>query len=180
MLVDTGATVTVVSINLLKHDFSYNDWDEERNINGQRVQVKCIRENNYRHWYQRLCLPKFAVAPDGILGFDFQRTQDCTINVAKGRILIHGHKVSLLFERQLGCYQEATLKPARMPALRETIVERKGKRFLQKEQCPVYKQLKENWRLSAFSAKTIVSRMQEFCTHGSLTIQKQTFSSSLI
>jgi hypothetical protein len=25
MLVDTGATVTVVSINLLKHDFSYND-----------------------------------------------------------------------------------------------------------------------------------------------------------
>ena len=29
---------------------------------------------------------------DGILGFDFQRTQNCTINVAKGSILIHGHK----------------------------------------------------------------------------------------
>jgi hypothetical protein len=36
------------------------------------------------------------------------------------------------------------LKPARMPARRETIVERKGKRFLEKEQCPVYEQLKEN------------------------------------
>jgi hypothetical protein len=46
----------------------------------------------------------------------FQRTQDCTINVAKGSILIHGHKVSLQFERQLECYQEAMLKPARMPA----------------------------------------------------------------
>ena len=90
-----------------------------------------------------VCL-HFAVVPDGILGFEFQRTQDCTINVAKGSILIHGHKVSLQFERQLGCYQEAMLKPARMPARRETIVERKGKRFLEKEQCPVYEQLKEN------------------------------------
>ena len=90
-----------------------------------------------------VCL-HFAVVPDGILGFDFQRTQDCTINVAKGSILIHGHKVSLQFERKLGFYQEATLKPARMPARRETIVERKGKQFLEKEQCPVYEQLKEN------------------------------------
>jgi hypothetical protein len=90
-----------------------------------------------------VCL-NFAVVPDGILGFEFQRTQDCTINVAKGSILIHGHKVSLQFERKLGCYQEAMLKPARMPARRETIVERKGKRFLEKEQCPVYEQLKEN------------------------------------
>ena len=94
-----------------------------------------------------VCL-NFAVVPDinvdGILGFDFQRTQDCTINVAKGSILIHGHKVSLQFERQLECYQEATVKTVRMPAIRETIVERKGKKFLEKEQCPVYKQLKEN------------------------------------
>jgi hypothetical protein len=56
------------------------------------------------------------------VGTKLQRTQDCTINVAKGSILIHGHKVSLQFERKLGCYQEAMLKPARMPARRETIV----------------------------------------------------------
>jgi hypothetical protein len=47
-----------------------------------------------------VCL-NFAVVPDGILGFEFQRTQDCTINVAKGSILIHGHKVSLQFENDL-------------------------------------------------------------------------------
>lgn len=39
-----------------------------------------------------VCL-SFVVVPDGILGFDFQRTQDCTINVAKGSILIHGHSL---------------------------------------------------------------------------------------
>jgi hypothetical protein len=55
-------------------------------------------------WVQNSCI---RLTIDGILGFDFQRTQDCTINVAKGSILIHGHKVSLQFERQLGCYQEA-------------------------------------------------------------------------
>jgi hypothetical protein len=61
----------------------------------------------------------------------------CSSNKGKGSILIHGHKVSLQFERKLGCYQEAMLKAARMSARRETIVERKGKRFLEKEQCPV-------------------------------------------
>ena len=32
---------------------------------------------------------------DGILGLDFQRSQNCTINVAKGSILIHRHKITL-------------------------------------------------------------------------------------
>jgi hypothetical protein len=41
---------------------------------------------------------------DGILGLDFQRSQNCTINVAKGSILIHGHKVYIQFEGQIGCY----------------------------------------------------------------------------
>ena len=42
---------------------------------------------------------------DGILGLDFQRSQNCTINVAKGSILIDGHNVCLQFEGHIGCYR---------------------------------------------------------------------------
>ena len=62
---------------------------------------------------------------DGILGLDVQRSQNCTINVAKGNILIHGHKVSLQFEGQIECYQVATAKTVRMPPRRDVIVKRK-------------------------------------------------------
>jgi hypothetical protein len=44
---------------------------------------------------------------DGILGLDLHRSQHCTINVAKGSILIQGHEVCLQFDGQIGCYRIA-------------------------------------------------------------------------
>jgi hypothetical protein len=87
---------------------------------------------------------------DGILGLDFKRSQNYTINVAKGSILIHGHKVSLQFEGQIGCYKVATAKTIKMQTRRKTIVERKDKeeRFLEKEQCLVYNEFKEKCSIS--------------------------------
>jgi len=78
---------------------------------------------------------------DGILGLDFQRSQNCTINVAKSSILIDGHKVCLQFEGQIGCYQVTTAKTIKMQPRRKTMAERKVKEdgFLEKEQCHVYK-----------------------------------------
>jgi hypothetical protein len=71
------------------------------------------------------------------------------INV-DGIILIHGHKVSLQFEGQIGCYKVATAKTIKMQTRRTTIVERKDKeeRFLEKEQCPVYNEFKEKCSIS--------------------------------
>jgi hypothetical protein len=62
---------------------------------------------------------------DGILGLDLHRSQNCTINVAKGSILIQGHEVCLQFDGQIGCYRIAMAETVNMPPRSEIIV--KGK-----------------------------------------------------
>jgi predicted aspartyl protease len=156
MLVDTGATVTLVSIKLFESKASPVMTEMKREIltaSGSKLTVlgKTIIDIDINGY---VCSNVAIVADinvDGILGLDFQRSQNCTINVAKGSILIHGHKVSLQFEGQIGCYKVATAKTIKMQSIRKYIVERKVKEagFLEKEQCPVYKkQFEEKYRLS--------------------------------
>ena len=88
---------------------------------------------------------------DDILGLDFQRSQNCTINVAEGSLLIHGHRVGIQFEGQIGCHRVATEKYIKIQPRRNTIVKRKVKDvvFIGKEECSVYtKQRKEKCSIS--------------------------------
>ena len=151
MLVDTGATVTLVFVKLFESMTSPIMTEMKREIltaSGSKINIfgKTIIDIDINGY---VCSNVAIVADinvDGILGLDFQRSQNCTINVAKGSILIHGHKVSLQFEGQIGCYQVAMAKAVRMPSRREVIVKRKAKDvgFLANEECSVYKkQFKE-------------------------------------
>ena len=156
ILVDTGATVTLVSVKLFESMTSAMMTGMKREIlTASRSKINVFRKtiididiNGY------VCLnvaTEVDINVDGILGLDFQRSQNCTINVVKGSILIHGHKASLQFEGQIGCYQVATANTVRMPSRSEVIVKRKAKDvgFLANEECPVYKkQFKEKCRNS--------------------------------
>ena len=156
MLVATGATVTLVSVKLFERMTSPVMTEMKREIltasgskiNGLGKTIIDIDINGY------VCSNVAIVADinvDGILGLDFQRSQNCTINVANDSILIDGHKVCLQFEGQIDCYKLATAKTTKMQSRRKSIVERKVKEagFLEKEQRPVYKrQVKEKCRLS--------------------------------
>ena len=161
MLVDTGATVTLVSNKLfesmassvmtkLKRE-SLTPYGSKLNVLGKTIIDFDI--DGY------VCSNVAIVADinvDGILGLDFQRSHNCTIDVVKGSILIHGHRVSLQFEGQIGCYKVATAKTIRMQSRRKSIAERKVEEagFLEKEQRPVYKrQIKEKCRHSCTSCR---------------------------
>ncbi|CAC5404291.1 unnamed protein product [Mytilus coruscus] len=41
---------------------------------------------------------------DGVLGIDFQKSQNCVINITKGNVWVNGRETSLHFEGQIGCY----------------------------------------------------------------------------
>ena len=98
ILVDTGATVTLVSVKLFESMTSAMMTEMKREIltaSGSKINV--FRKTNIDidiNGY--VCLnvaTEVDINIDGILGLDFQRSQNCTINVVKASILIHGHKV---------------------------------------------------------------------------------------
>ena len=44
---------------------------------------------------------------DGILALNFQRSQNCIIDISKSCMLMNNRKVGLVFEGQIGCYRVA-------------------------------------------------------------------------
>jgi hypothetical protein len=60
---------------------------------------------------------------DGIIGLDFQRSQNCIIDISKSCILMNNRKVDLVFEGQIGCYRVATAETVSVPPRSEIVVE---------------------------------------------------------
>ena len=127
VLVDTGATVTLVSIKLFESITSPVMTEMKREIlTASRSKLNVLGKtiididiNGY------VCSNVAIVADinvDGILGLDLHRSQHCTINVAKGSILIQGHEVCLQFDGQIGCYRIAMAETVNMPPRSEIIV----------------------------------------------------------
>ena len=91
MLVDTEATVTLVSIKMFESMASPVMTEMTREIitaSGSKLNVlgKTIIDIDINGY---VCSNVAIVADinvDGILGLDFQRSQNCIINVAKGSI----------------------------------------------------------------------------------------------
>jgi hypothetical protein len=44
---------------------------------------------------------------DGILGLNFQRSQNCIIDISKSCLLMNNRKVDLVFEGKIGCYRDS-------------------------------------------------------------------------
>jgi predicted aspartyl protease len=194
MLVDTGATVTLVSVKLFESMTSPVMTEMKREIvaaSGSKINVlgKTIIDIDINGY---VCSNVAIVADinvNGILGLDFQRSQNCTINVAKGSILIDGHKVCLQFKEPIGCYRVATAKNIKMQPRKKTIVKRKVKDvvIIRNEECSVYKkQRKEKCSISCMQcnkdfkkAAYLRRHMQKFHANNTASLE-QTLDTSTI
>ncbi|CAG2245675.1 unnamed protein product [Mytilus edulis] len=65
---------------------------------------------------------------DGILGIDFQRSQNCVINITKGSIWVNGRENRLHFEGQIGCYRVDVATTIKLPPTSEVMVSRNIKK----------------------------------------------------
>ena len=144
MLVDRGATVAIIKMfESMASPVMTEMTREIITASGSKLNVlgKTIIDIDINGYVCSNVVIVADINVDGILGLDFQRSHNCTINVAKGSILIHDHKVSLQFEGQIGCYRVTTAKTVEMTSRKDVIVKRKVKDlcFLGNKECSVYK-----------------------------------------
>ncbi|VDI22073.1 Hypothetical predicted protein [Mytilus galloprovincialis] len=127
MLIDTGATVSLISKQIFDsmHSHVLSPMDREiLTANGSPLvlfgkTIIDIELNGY------VCSNIAVVADlqiDGILGIDFQRNQDCVINLTRGSIWVNGRETRLHFEGQIGCYRVSVAQTVQLPPRSEVMV----------------------------------------------------------
>ncbi|CAG2238400.1 unnamed protein product [Mytilus edulis] len=127
MLIDTGATVSLISKKLFDSMGSHVLSPMDREIlttNGSPLIVfgKTIIDIEING---DVCSNIAVIADlnvDGILGIDFQRSQSCVINITKGNIWVNGRETRLHFEGQIGCYGAYVASAVQLPPRCEVLV----------------------------------------------------------
>lgn len=132
-LVDTGATLTLLSIGMwesLKPCSSPILEKYEGNVftaSGTPLEVKgktsVFIEINGIH-----CLCKVVAASidlDLILGLDFFKGHNCQIDVSKNTLTIQGKPCKLICSGSIGCYRIALEEKIEIPAMSEIVIEGK-------------------------------------------------------
>ncbi|CAG2194550.1 unnamed protein product [Mytilus edulis] len=127
MLIDTGATVSLISKKLFDRMGSHVLSPMDRDIlttNGSPLIVfgKTIIDIEING---DVCSNIAVIADlnvDGILGIDFQRSQSCVINITKGNIWVNGRETRLHFEGQIGCYGAYVASAVQLPPRCEVLV----------------------------------------------------------
>ncbi|VDH96598.1 Hypothetical predicted protein [Mytilus galloprovincialis] len=127
MLIDTGATVSLISKKLFDSMGSHVLSPMDREIlttNGSPLIVfgKTIIDIEING---DVCSNIAVIADlnvDGILGIDFQRSHSCVINITKGNILVNGKETRLHFEGQIGCYGAYVASAVQLPPRWEVLV----------------------------------------------------------
>ncbi|VDI78822.1 Hypothetical predicted protein, partial [Mytilus galloprovincialis] len=110
MLIDTGATVSLISKKMFDSMKSQVLSPMDREIltaNGSPLILfgKTIIDIDLNG---HVCSNIAVVADlnvDGILGIDFLRSHNCVINITKGSIWVNGRENRLHFEGPIGCYR---------------------------------------------------------------------------
>ena len=129
MLIDTGATVSLISKKMFDSMKSQVLSPMDREIltaNGSPLILfgKTIIDIDLNG---HVCSNIAVVADlnvDGILGIDFQRSQNCVINITKGSIWVNGRENRLHFEGQIGCYRVDVATTIKLPLTSEVMVSR--------------------------------------------------------
>ncbi|CAC5414114.1 unnamed protein product [Mytilus coruscus] len=128
LLIDTGATVTVISTKMFtKMSNMPNLIPTERDIltaNGDSLllsgkTVLEIETDTFK------CINTAIVADinvDCILGLDFLRTQEANINISKGTLTIRGHEVRFYVQGHIGCDRVAVSETVNIPSRSEIVV----------------------------------------------------------
>ena len=112
MLIHTGATVTLISDDLFKKMENPLITTMNREIlsaSGSALQItgKTIIDIEIDTCVYTNVAVIADINVDGILGLDFQRSQNCIMDISKSCILMYNQKVDLVFEGQIGCYRVA-------------------------------------------------------------------------
>ncbi|CAG2245269.1 unnamed protein product [Mytilus edulis] len=137
MLIDTGATVSLISKKLFDsmrlHVLSPMDR-EILTTNGSPLNVfgKTIIDIDINGYVYSNIAVVADLNIDGILGIDFQRSHSCVIDITKGNIWVNGRETRLLFEGQIGCYRVYVATTVKLPPTSQEI----GSRNIRKPVLP--------------------------------------------
>lgn len=112
MLIDTEATVTLISKDLFTKMENLLITTMNREIlsaSGSALQItgKTIIDIEFDTCVYTNVAVTADINVDGILGLDFQRRQNCIIDISKSCLLMNNRKVDLVFEGYIGCYRVA-------------------------------------------------------------------------
>ena len=132
-LVDTGATLSILSIkgwDILSHSSSVVLQlfkSEIFTASGSPIDVKgkvqvMVDISGIQ------CLTEMVVADidvDGILGLDFLKKNNCTVDMSKNIITVKGRKCKMNVEGKIGCYRISVSETINIPSMSEVIIEGK-------------------------------------------------------
>ena len=133
VLVDTGATVTLVSTRLynkLSETVRPNLHTVKQTImsaNGTPLSVRGKSEFNFtidkKTYHNDAVVTDIKV--DGILGLDFLKANNCTIDMSKEVLNINGKDIRMSIEGSLGCFRVTAVETVSIPPRSEVIIQGK-------------------------------------------------------
>ena len=129
-LVDTGATVTLVSESLYKklpmsvrpnlHEVTQTIMTANStalSVHGKAEFNVCIDQMTY---YSEAIVAKLKI--DGFLGLDFMKAHQCSVDIGNEVLVVNGREKRLSIEGFLGCYRITASKTVSIPPRSEMIV----------------------------------------------------------
>ena len=112
-LVDTGATLSIMSFRVYNaisnHAKPYLASTNQTvtSANGGSLNLHGKAKFNIEVGTERLWLESVVadVKPDGILGLDFLRVNNCVVDIVAEKLTLKGKSINLIFEGPLGCLE---------------------------------------------------------------------------
>ena len=134
MLVDTGATLTILNTNLYNTVKSSIEGDtvlqtvrkEILSATNEPIKVSGKTEMSLKIG-QKVYKPELAIAEiamDGVIGLDFLNKYKCKVDIVNKKLLIDSEKVSMISEGSIGCYRISVGETCNIPPRSEILVYR--------------------------------------------------------
>ena len=133
LLVDTGATVTLISTRLF-HRIPEENQPKLSPFSRAILDAggNCLPISGFGTFSAKICALSCKLdgvvadlSNDGIVGLDFMDENECTIDVKKKKICIKGKRYNLVKEGSFGCYRIVALNTVTIPTNQEVVI--KGK-----------------------------------------------------
>ncbi|CAC5409281.1 Retrovirus-related Pol polyprotein from transposon 297 [Mytilus coruscus] len=117
-LVDTGATVTLISNKLFnslrKEEMLKLNQVVQTIMSANGTELNVAGKGEFHIWIEQKEYLSEAVVADlaieGIIGLDFFRENGCLINLQEEHMVCHDQKIPLNFTGQLGCYRVSVVE----------------------------------------------------------------------
>ena len=127
LLIDTGATVTIINTKLYKQMSNVSLSPSQREIltaNGESLQVmgKTIADFEFENFQCSNIAVIANINVDGIVGLDFMRAHSAAIDIERNIITVQGQEINVQIAGQIGCYRVVVSETVTLPPRTESIV----------------------------------------------------------